>query len=313
MPLLARRRFDTDTLLDDAVKSARDPRLLDSFQGRRRVEVEKLMKAVQAGAARPSHVTAQSLQNQTGVSAPTVAARAHSALGPSSQITPAEIQLALQRQGLDFIEPFAPGTPLTPFYGFSRRPRNYDYRVGRNITTETRPDRIPYTTLKQLFDAYDVARICTRHALNDLRSMRIRFEAIEGYQGKNPTKAIEQAKTFWRRPDKVLSFPNWLVKYGMDVWRYDAGTLFKQRDRAGNVIALKVVDGTTVLPLLDYFGDQPSGDAPAFEQFIQGVPWDWLEAKNMVYEPMWPEPESPFGTPPLETVLVNANCFSDDT
>ncbi|HVA05512.1 MAG TPA: hypothetical protein VNG12_02105, partial [Acidimicrobiales bacterium] len=177
----------------------------------------------------------------------------------------------------------------------------------RNITTETRPDRIPFATLLQLYKSYDIAQICSRHAINDLRSMRIRFEPVDGYTGKNPSKEIAAARQFWHRPDKVSFLPNWLAKHAMDVWRYDAGTLYKQRDRAGNLKALKVVDGTTLAPMLDYFGDRPTGDAPAFQQFIQGIPWDWLSADDIVYEPMWPEPESPYGTPPLETILVNAN------
>lgn len=320
------RSVPVDALLDEAIKVARDPRLIQEVPAGRRAEVESVVKAVQAGAATPGPLTAQSLQNQRPVNAQVLAQRAHQALAPSSSITPPDIQLALQRQGLDWVEPFSPGKPLVPYYGYGRRPRNYDYQVGRNVTTETRPNRIPFATLKHLFESYDIAMICTRHAINDLRSMRIRFEPMDGYRGKDLAKALARAREFWARPDGVLSFTGWLAKHAMDVWRYDAGTLFKQRDRAGNLISLKVVDGTTIAPMLDYFGDRPSGEAPAYQQFIQGIPWDWLTADNLVYEPMWPLPESPYGVAPLETVLINANtdvrlqmffldffCYDDQT
>ena len=59
--------------------------------------------------------------------------------------------------------------------------------------------------------------------------------------------------------------------------------------------------------MLDYFGANPSGEAPAFQQFIQGIPWDWLRWEDLIYEPMWPHTEDPYGVAPIETVLVNAN------
>ena len=87
-----------------------------------------------------------------------LAERAASSLAPQSPATPADIELALRRQGIDWVEPFSPGKPLVPYYGYGRRPRTYDYRVGRNITTETRPDRIPFATLQQVGGIAGVSR-----------------------------------------------------------------------------------------------------------------------------------------------------------
>jgi 8-oxo-dGTP pyrophosphatase MutT (NUDIX family) len=300
-------------LVGAAVKVAQDPKLIDSdlvVPPRAREDVSRLVKAIQAGASNGSIPrTARALMGQrsTPIRAEVIAQRAHAALGPSSSVTPAEIQLALQAQGMNMVEPFAPGQPLVPYYGYYRQPRLYDYRVSRNVTTETRQDRIPFRTILQLYQSYDVAQICTRHAINDLRSMKLRFEVIDGYDGKDPKPYLKRARQFMRKPDGVRSTMNWLCKHAMDVWRFDAGALYKMRDRAGNLTSLKVVSGTTLAPMLDYFGDQPTGEAPAFQQFIEGVPWGWHRADDIIYEPMWPVSESVYGTPPLETVLVNAN------
>src|SRR5665213_3295671 len=93
----------------------------------------------------------------------------------------------------------------------------------------------------------------------------------------------------------------------MDKQRYDAGALYRERNRAGKLISLKVIDGTTLAPMRDYFGEIPDPPAPAYQQFIQGIPWDWLTSDDIIYEPMWPVPESPYGVAPIETVLINAN------
>ncbi len=235
-----------------------------------------------------------------------VAEQAARSLAPSSPATPADIELALRRQGIDWVEPFAPGKPLVPYYGYGRQPRTYDYRVGRNITTETRPDRIPFATLEQVFTGYDIAQTCARHILADLRSMPLQYSPMEGFTGK-VEKEITQARKFLSKPDGHNPWAVWLSPFVMDVLMYDAGTLWRDRDRAGRVTAIKVADGTTFAPMLDYFGDYPKPPAPAFQQFIQGIPWDWLTTEDLIYFPQWRIANSPYGVAPIETVLINAN------
>lgn len=153
---------------------------------------------------------------------------------------------------------------------------------------------------------------CTRYSTNSLRSMRVRFQAMEGYD-KNPVAQIKEAKKRLRRPDGKRLFRSWLAMNQRNLWIFDSAPIFRQRDRAGRVKRLINFSAMTLAPMLDYFGEFPDAPAPAFQQFITGVPWDWLTWDDVIYEPFWPETDSPYGTPPLETVLINANCFSADT
>lgn len=276
----------------------------DTLPAATRRMVDEGVEALQK-AARPGW-QASGYQLNGPLHAGTLARTAAANLSPNSGLTPPIIERALRAQGLDWTQPFSPGVPLQPYYGYDRRPRNYDYTIGRNTTTDTRPDRLPFATLKHLYESYDVAQICTRHTINDLRSMSIRFETVDGYDG-DTRKEVAEAKRFLRRPDGHRTFSNWLAQHAMDVLRYDAGCIYRQRDAAGRVKHLKVLDGTLWLPLVDYYGDIPETPAPAFQQFIQGVPWDWATVADIIYQPMWPIPESPYGVSPLETVLVNAN------
>ena len=328
LPTLRRRReppLETTDLLTKAITVAQTPATLMELPPEQRRRVDLMAKAITNGSTwgKPGQNsgTLAQLRHMRPVGANVVAQRAAESIGPdhSNNITPIEIESALRNQGLDWVAPFAPGRPLTPFYGYNQRPRERDYPVGRNITTERRPGRIPFETLRHLIESYDVASICYRHAIQDLRSMRVRFEVMEGYE-ENAVKEIAAAKDFMKRPDRKIdpesgkvipntgmTFRNWLCKHATDVWRFDCGSMYRHRDRAGRLIALPIPDGTLFAPMLDYFGTNPSGDAPAFQQFIQGIPWDWIRWEDLIYEPMWPHTEDPYGIAPVETILVNAN------
>lgn len=236
-----------------------------------------------------------------------LARKAAQDLAPTRLVaTPEVIEVAMRRQGLDFVEPFSPGRPLTPFIGYDKRPRQYNYMPGRNITTDTRPNRLPFDSMKQIFEGYDIAMICARHIINDIRSMGLLFKPMDGYHG-NVAAELKEAKRFLRKPDGRRNFNTWFAAWAMDVLRYDAGCLWKERNRGGQLTHLKYIDGTTIMPLIDFYGDVPDGDAPAYQQIIQGIPWADLNAKDVIYEPQWPVTESPYGVAPIETCLINAN------
>lgn len=302
----AQRPLGADDL-KAAVQVALRPDRISEHDTRRRQRISEMADAlVKAAEVQPSRLAGRRAIKAAAVPISVVAQRAAAALQPSEQVIPAVIEDALRAQGLDMLAPFAPGKPLTPYYGFDRKPRLYDYMPARNVTTDTRPDRLPFATLKEVFEGYDVAQICARHIINDLRSMKLDFSPAEGYEG-DVTKEIAEARRRLRYPDGKRPFVTWLGLWWMDVLRYDAGCLYRQRDRAGNVTALKVVSGATIAPVLDYFGDVPEPPAPAFQQIIEGVPWDWLSTDDLIYQPQWPIPESPYGVAPLETILLNAN------
>lgn len=228
------------------------------------------------------------------------------AVAPTSSITPVEIAAAEAQSGP--VGPFSPGVPIRPAYGNTGgQPRTFDFPSGYNIVA--RPDRdkrVSFRVLRELIDHYDVARMAIGHRIDDVRSLDWRITPIDTVTN-DVSGAVDIATRIMRKPDGVHPFATWLAMYLEDVLRYDAGALWKKRDRAGRVMALKVVDGTTLAPLLDYYGDTPTGDAPAYVQYVNGTPWEWLKAADVVYQPFRPQPNSPYGFAPLEAVLLTAN------
>ena len=210
--------------------------------------------------------------------------------------------------------PFSPGEPIGPFDGFSRQPRSQDFATGVNIATRPRThERVSFETLRGLIEAYDVAQIAIWHRIDSLRGMDWKLIAADNYNG-DVTDAIPLGLAALRKPDHVHGFKAWFAKWMYDVLAYDAGSLYRLRNRGGKCIGLMPVDGTTIAPLLDYWGNPPGAMAAAGEplpeayvQFVQGLPWNWLTRDDLIYEPFRPRNNSPYGNAPLETIILNAN------
>lgn len=233
---------------------------------------------------------------------------------------PDELEAAMAAQGMSWGPPFPPGRPLDPFFGAGRPPRTWDYTVGENVQLTPRWNRVSFKTLKGIYEAYDVAQICVRHLINDVRSLDYNWEPIPGVK-TDVSGDIEAAIAFFDSPDKRQPFRNWLHEWLQDVLRYDAGSLYIRQSLGGDPLALEVVSGETIIPLIDYFGRRPQDEeddedteglfegeiTPAFLQIIEGMPWDWLAADDLIYQPWNPMPESQYGLAPLEAVLLSAN------
>lgn len=229
---------------------------------------------------------------------------------PFGQPVPVDVSTALSGEGLNSSAAFSPGTPLQPFAGYGGNARRWNFPAGYNIISRPQRDfRVSFETLKGLIDNYDIARMAIGHRIDDVRSLNFSLAPMRGFSGDGEA-AVEYGYKILRRPEgpgSTLPFRTWLAKYLEDVLRYDAGTLYRRRDRAGRVCGLKVVSGITVAPMLDYWGDTPMPPGPAYVQFVQGMPWKWFTSDDLIYVPFRPQPDSPYGFAPLESVLLTAN------
>lgn len=222
----------------------------------------------------------------------------------------ARARMDVVRQGATSANPFAPGLPLEPYEGVDGQPRAWDFPTGYNIKARAdREGRMSFEALKKLTDAYDVARMCIQHRIDDVRSLDWTIVPAEGIND-NLTDVIRIAKRYLKKPDGHLPFRLWLAKYLEDVLRYDAGVLAKRYNRAGRCIGLDVVQGSTIAPVADYWGRPPTGDAPAYVQFVNGLPWKWFTADKFIYRPFRPQTDSMYGLAPIEAAFMAANTDS---
>jgi len=220
---------------------------------------------------------------------------------------PADIAAAEAAAGMDSSTPFSPGAPLSPYDGYSRTPRSHNFVPQYNVSARPRSqERVSFDTLRGLIDSYDFAQICIWHRVDSLRALEWSLVAADGCTG-DVSDAVATGMAVLKKPDRKTPFDAWLAKFAYDILAYDAGALWRMRNRAGQTVGLKVVDGTTLAPLLDDWGDPPEDGAPAFVQYVNGLPWNWLTTNDLVYEPFRQRSNTIYGTAPLESILLNAN------
>ena len=221
---------------------------------------------------------------------------------------PRSVSAAVMAQGMANTANFGPGTPIQPTAGYSQRPRSTDYPVGVNINLSPRTawGRTSFETLKAIIDAYDVARMCINHKIDEIRSMEPLFQPADGVSG-DVDAAVDAARAALAFPDRVNPYDSWVSLLLEGALRYDATALYRRRNMEGDVIGLEVVDGTTVFPYIDEHGRRPEPPAPAYWQKVKGITNDWLTTDDIAYERFRPQADSPFGLAPMESILLTAN------
>jgi hypothetical protein len=172
---------------------------------------------------------------------------------------PPQIQAAEAQAGMTPQSPFSPGSPIGPYDGFSRQPRSQDFTTGYNIAARPRlHERVSFDTLKGLLGAYDVADLCIWHRIDSVRSLDWQLVPADGVQG-DVSDAITAGLKALEKPDRIHYFETWLGKWLYDVLAYDAGALYRLRNRGGRCIGLLPVDGCSIAPLLDDWGSTDPG------------------------------------------------------
>jgi 8-oxo-dGTP pyrophosphatase MutT (NUDIX family) len=221
---------------------------------------------------------------------------------------PPAVQEAMIAAGMSGDVQLGPGTPLEPAWGYNTRPRQYDYPTGTNINSRPRSTaRVSFSTLRRLVETYDVAQLCITHRIDSIRALDWKIIPAKGWEAYDLDDAIAYAEAVLDKPDGELPFDAWLSKYLYDVFAFDAGTLYRQRNLAGQVTGLDVIDGTTIAPLLDEYGRRPAAPAPAYVQYIQGLGTTDLDETELIYSPFRPVSNSMYGRAPIESILLNAN------
>ena len=222
--------------------------------------------------------------------------------------TPPQIEEALDAQGMNQTTNLGPGTPLRPYQGYSVSPRITDYPVGVNISVRTRQswNRMSFDSLKAIIDAYDVARMCINHKIDELKSMEPMYVPIDSFRG-DAEAAVDAARAVMEFPDRVNPFDEWLGMLMEGALRYDATALYHRRQMDGEAYGYEVLDATTIYPYIDGHGRRPAPPAPAYYQLIKGMPWADYTTQDIDYPRFRPQQDNPYGMSPMESLLLTAN------
>lgn len=247
---------------------------------------------------------------------------------------------------------FGPGTPMRPYpldwpdEGEERPdPRRYQYPVAWNL-----PQSPPGTEgvklatfahLRSIAEVYSVARACVNLRIQEILGLNWDIVPTKAAEKKmagsdSDRKEFEERRAvvhrFWMRPDRnYFNFAGFLNSVLEDLFVIDAMTIWLMPSRGkGKGVAgsdlqqIWQIDGTSVRPLIDVHGAVPQPPAPAYSQYLHGVPRSdrmtmltGEDVKNMgearvrdyrgdqlLYLPYVPRIWTPYGFPPVERALV---------
>ena len=244
--------------------------------------------------------------------------------------------------------PFTPGVPLVPgaINPLQERgrpdPRRYEFLVAQNINiTETR--LVPFSTLRAAADQIDILRRCIEVLKNKVAALDWDIvisddasEKIIADSGGNHLQAMDKARQqfsgeidrlvdFWKMPDVAegLTFADWIRLCLEEVLVLDAWAIWPQKTVGGDLMGFKVLDGSTIKPLINDLGFRPTPEqGPAYQQILYGFPRSEFDVTNdapdadgeftsdqLVYNIMNRRTWTVYGYSPVERALTIADIY----
>lgn len=210
-----------------------------------------------------------------------------------------------------------PGVPMLPANPAGTNPRLWNYPIGYNIQTQPRAyEGFSFAALRALSYGYDVARLCIEERKARIRRLKWHIQAkpvadMPRSEAKSRAAdlagAVQTVTGFFLSPDQETDFSSWLMEWLELTFSIDAACLYRWPSQGGSMYALTVVDGSTIKVVVDEFGRIPQPPLPAYDQVYLGVVQGQYTSNEMLYRPYWMRPDSPYGSPPIEWVVLAVN------
>lgn len=213
---------------------------------------------------------------------------------------------------------YSPMEPVWPFGPpYYNTPREWNYPVGYNLNYV--PQRLEMAgMLRGMRQSWGVLATVIQTRKDQL--LRLPWTIQVRNKPRATSRAVNEMRKFFRRPDGKLSYSQWSRKLLDDLFVLDAPSIFLDRDQGGRLRNAQVLDGGTIFPLIDDAGRRPDTWAdetedgvtyaqrqPAFQQIIYGLPMINLSEDELMYPILNPRPELPiFGYSPVEQILTEA-------
>jgi phage portal protein BeeE len=217
---------------------------------------------------------------------------------------------------------FGPLNPLPPIAPREVRGRQWDMPAGFNLVQQPRAyEVVGFPLLRALADSYDLLRLVIETRKDQLSRLDWNFRMKRKPNDRamdvpaDVQVNIDKATEFFRKPDQEHSWRLWLRMVLEDLLVIDAPTLFRERARGGQLLALRPLDGATIKPVVDDWGRTPrpyekDGELivpPAYQQVLKGFPAVNYSATDLIYRPYNKRAHKVFGYSPVEQILITVN------
>jgi hypothetical protein len=211
---------------------------------------------------------------------------------------------------------FGPWETLSPVAPPEVKGREWDYRVGYNIATRPRAyEGRPFHELKHLAK-YDVVAMAIETRKDQMSRLPWSVVPRKNAAGKPIAKVadadIEQVTRFFRRPDGRHPWATWLRMLCHEQMETDSVSIYPHRELGsdyeigglgGQLLALELIDGTTMKPIIDDYGRIAEGPGvAAYQQILHGLPAVDYESTDLIYMPRNPRVGKVYGFSPVEQI-----------
>lgn len=220
-------------------------------------------------------------------------------------------------------------------------PRIWQYPIAWNLPTGPRAfDPVSFDTLRSCADSISPVRTAINLIKDEVSAgewaIKIKDPSEVREEGRNYKKEErKRIRQFFEKPDRLAgrNFADLCKIILEEMLVTDALSIYPRRTRLAqngiDIASLQVLDGSTIKPLLDLQGGRPQSPAPAFQQYLYGVPrsefaayaspellpdtFDTsipesrnIRAEELIYKPYTQRANSVYGLPPTETVIQTA-------
>lgn len=209
-----------------------------------------------------------------------------------------------------WMSPNQPMKPVETGYDKSQA-RQRDYRVGENLNYEPRGSELTkFEQLRNLADYCGVIRILIEKRKSQLAQLKYQF--VKKVDGKTiiDDPDVKKITEFFKKPDGKNNFDTWMGMCQEEKIVIDALSINVVRNLGGEIIKLRVVDGSTIHPLINEWGEIPEdGINPAYQQKIKGVIMNNFTSKELIYRPETVRAHKLYGYSPVEQIQRTINLL----
>lgn len=204
---------------------------------------------------------------------------------------------------------FGPGQSLPPSAPRQVIGREWDYRTGYNLATRTRAyEGLSFWEIKNLA-RYDVVALAIETRKDQMSRLPWSIVPRKNAAGEPEEKVneadVEDITRFFRRPDGRHAWGSWLRMLCHEQMETDTASIYPHRTQGGQLLALELIDGTTMKPIIDDYGRIPKGpDVAAYQQILHGLPAVNYTRDDLLYMPRSPRVGKVYGWSPVEQIAT---------
>ena len=208
---------------------------------------------------------------------------------------------------------FPPGKPIDAVAPGAAG-RRFDYPSAININVLPRTyEPIDFETLRAMADpsygGSDLVRLAIETRKDQMAQIEWSVMPRKLAHQSNRPKADERCtkmEELFRRPDGHTPWQQWCSQLIEEHLVVDAATIYRRRSLGGETIRLELMDGTRMLPLLNYDGLRPE-EGPAYKQNLKGFPAVDYSKDDLLYMPRNPRVNKIYGYSCVEQIIVTVN------